>query len=226
MWLHSRKAWGQQKTCLSWVSILGGGVRQRKSTRCFCWVMGFDVSSHIRTLGEKSVSTNTAWPPAFVQLLRVVSASPLEPSCFMLPSRAWHYSPKWPVSKTQQVFPRTWNLLLPTPRITGHHIFKEPQSRSRHQSAFIFSTRGGKSPLKKMMLILFKNGSFLQHPHLCAERERGWFVLQRTDTWVMRSERWWICTDPPHSRLDWSPLWPMAGICETAGRVRGAGWNC
>lgn len=76
--------------------LLGRGFTHRTSIGCYSWVMGFDVSYQPGMRTEKSMSTNTAWPPAFVQLLQVVPASPLVERSVIHPDgqslRPWKFS--------------------------------------------------------------------------------------------------------------------------------------
>jgi hypothetical protein len=73
------------------LSCFPGSAPWEGPPRCCSWVWGFDVSHHPGSRStEKSASTNTAWPPAFVQLPWAVSASPLEHSCSSLQWCAWH----------------------------------------------------------------------------------------------------------------------------------------
>ena len=117
------------------------------------------------------------------------------------------------------------SLYFSLPATTPSTIPLKTQGMQLNASLHLFSAHTEKTPLKTTLIVL-KNISVLQRAQLCAERDHCWLVLWRTGTWVMPLERWWICAAPSHSQLAWSPLWPMAGIRETAGRVRGAGWGC
>lgn len=125
--------------------------------------MGFDVSYHPGRLWEKLASTNTAWPRAFVQLPQVVSASPLEPSCFTLPS--WCSRPHSPgpsVSKSQPV-------LLPTHNNTIHDTIKNSSHAAKCQPAFIFSTHR-KDSLKNNTDSVKEHFCIATCPALCRKR--------------------------------------------------------
>ncbi|CAN0568563.1 unnamed protein product [Rangifer tarandus platyrhynchus] len=85
-------------------------------------------------LGESSGQAAQEMLVDGVGLPQVVSASPLEPSCFTLPSWcARPHSPGPSVSKSQPV-------LLPTCNTTIHDTVKNPSHAAKYQPAFIFST--------------------------------------------------------------------------------------
>lgn len=197
----------------------------RKALGCYSWVTTLDVSHRAGTLREKSVSTNTAWPRAFVQLPRVVSASLLGPSCFTLPSQARHHSPWWSVSKSQQVLLRTGSSLVPTPKLPYAIPFKSP-SREVNTKLHLFSAQKQENLPWKTAVLLLRNPFDWSMPiPVQEEPAAGLSCRGQTLEWcVWRDDG--FAPLHPYSQLAWSPLWPMAGICKTAGGVRGAGWDC
>lgn len=203
MWRHLWKAWSPPETCppgsaswegtrtqnVHWVLFLGDGL----------WCLLPARTSPGEVSVPKHCLTSCVFPAAAGRSSRPAGAQLLHAAIACLPSVTLVVSLGDPAS-----FPAPWTLPPPSPDTTTHNTFTQlytirlkSSSCEVDTSLHLFSAqRKKKTVFPTYQHVLLKNVSLSQHAHHRAERECRWFVLWKTDTWVMHSERWWICTDP------------------------------
>lgn len=156
-----------------------------------------------------------------------MSASPLEPSCSLLPLCARHPSSVPSGLRTCKHSLKCDTYPLST-MSHKHHLCsyihmpcRSPKPWSKYQSVFMFRTR--KSLLQKTNTKFYKITNFMAACASLLGSGCCWLAAIRASAWEMHAGRWWIWADP--SPLPGCPVPPVTNGKHLWDSWQGEGWR-